>query len=128
MDPKSLRYAKSHEWATVEGDTVTVGITQFAVDLLTDLTHVELPKVGRTVTAGMACGEIESVKAVSDIYSPADGEISSTNVEAAGNPGLITADPYGQGWLFKLKLRPGASLGHLMDLQQYEEHVRNEGH
>jgi len=128
MDPKTLHYAKTHEWAFVQGDTATVGITQFAVDLLTDLTHVELPKVGRTVTVGMACGEIESVKAVSDIYAPADGEISAINSEAVGNLELITADPYGQGWLFKLKLKPGASLSHLMDLKQYEEHVKNEGH
>jgi glycine cleavage system H protein len=128
MDPKTLRYAKTHEWSAADNDVLTVGITQFAVDLLTDLTHVELPKVGKPVKAGAACGEIESVKAVSDLYAPADGEIIDVNHEAAGNPGLITSDPYGQGWLFKLKLAPGASLSHLMDLQQYEEHVRNEGH
>lgn len=128
MDPKTLRYAKTHEWVFVQGDTATVGITQFAVDLLTDLTHVELPKVGRSVTAGTACGEIESVKAVSDIYAPVDGEISAANVEVVSNLGLITADPYGQGWLFKMKVKAGASLGHLMDLPQYEEHVKNEAH
>ena len=91
MDPQSLRYARSHEWSAVEGDTVRVGITQFAVDLLTDLTYVELPKVGRTVQAGMAIGEIESVKAVSDLYSPVEGEVTEINNEAAANPGLITA-------------------------------------
>lgn len=128
MDPKTLRYAKTHEWSAADNDVLTVGISQFAVDLLTDLTHVELPKVGKAVKAGAACGEIESVKAVSDLYAPADGEISAVNNEAAANPGLITTDPYGQGWLFQLKLAPGASLGHLMDLQQYEEHVNNEGH
>jgi glycine cleavage system H protein len=127
MDPKTLKYAKSHEWSAVEGDTVRVGITQFAVDLLTDLTHVELPKVGRSVQHGMAIGEIESVKAVSDLYSPVDGEISEVNAEAAANPGLITASPYGEGWLFKIKLKPGAKLDHLLDLQQYEAHIA-EGH
>ena len=128
MDPKTLRYAKSHEWSALDKDVITVGITQFAVDLLTDLTHVELPKVGRSVKAGASCGEIESVKAVSDLYAPADGEISEINNEAAANPGLITTDPYGQGWLFKIKLAPGSNLNHLLDLQQYEEHVKNEGH
>ena len=128
MDPKSLRYAKSHEWAAQAGDTVTVGITQFAVDLLTDLTHVELPKSGRSVHAGTTCGEIESVKAVSDLYSPVEGEVTDINAEAAANPGLITSDPYGQGWLLKIKLAPGATLDHLLTLPQYEEHVANEGH
>ncbi len=128
MDPKTLRYAKSHEWSAADKDTLTVGITQFAVDLLTDLTHVELPKVGKAVKAGASCGEIEPVKAVSDLYAPADGEITAVNSDAAGNPGLITTDPYGQGWLFKMKLAPGTSLSHLMDLAQYEEHVQHEGH
>jgi glycine cleavage system H protein len=123
IDPKSLRYAKTHEWANLEGDLVRVGISQFAVELLTDLTHLELPKVGRGVTAGAAIGEIESVKAVSDLYSPVDGDIAEVNHEAAGNPGLITADPYGQGWLFKVKLKPGGKLDHLLDLKQYEQSV-----
>ncbi|MFL5328061.1 MAG: glycine cleavage system protein GcvH [Gemmataceae bacterium] len=127
MDPQNLRYAKTHEWSAVEGDQVKVGITKFAVDLLTDLTHVELPKVGRSTTAGAAVGEIESVKAVSDLYSPVDGEIVAVNQEAAGNPGLITNDPYGEGWLFKVKLKPGAKLDHLLDLKQYEAHIA-EGH
>ena len=128
MDPKNLRYAKTHEWASVEGDTVTVGVSQFAVDLLTDITHVELPKVGRAVTAGAAIGEIESVKAVSDLYAPVEGTISAVNSDAAANPGLVTAEPYGQGWLFKITTKPGASLGHLLDIKQYEEHVAHEAH
>lgn len=128
MDPKSLRYAKSHEWAAEDGDLIRVGITQFAVDLLTDLTHVELPKTGKEVKAGSTCGEIESVKAVSDLYAPVDGEVVAVNHEAVGNPGLITTDPYGQGWLLKIKLAPGASLGHLLDLKGYETQVAAEGH
>jgi glycine cleavage system H protein len=128
MDPKSLRYAKSHEWAAINGDTVTVGVSQFAVDLLTDVTHVELPKVGRSVTAGAACGEIESVKAVSDLYAPVEGTVAAVNTDAAANPGLVSSDPYGQGWLFKITVKPGTTLSHLFDIKQYEEHVRNEGH
>lgn len=128
MDAKNLRYAKSHEWASAAGTIVTVGVSQFAVDLLTDITHVELPKVGRSVTAGAACGEIESVKAVSDLYAPVEGVISAINEDAAANPGLITAEPYGQGWLFKITTQPGANLDHLLNLAQYQEHVANEGH
>jgi glycine cleavage system H protein len=128
MDPKNLRYAKTHEWAAAQGDTVTVGVSQFAVDLLTDITHVELPKVGRSVTAGAACGEIESVKAVSDLYAPVEGVIAAVNTDAAANPGLVSSEPYGQGWLFKITTKPGASLGHLLDLKQYEDHVAHEGH
>lgn len=128
MDPKTLRYAKSHEWAGREGDLVRVGISQFAVDLLTDLTHLELPKVGRGVQAGSACGEIESVKSVNDIYAPVDGEVAEVNHEVVSNLGWINGDPYGKGWLFKIKLKPGASLDHLMTLEQYQDHVQHEGH
>jgi glycine cleavage system H protein len=128
MDPKTLRYAKTHEWAALDGDTVTVGITQFAVDLLTDLTHVELPKIGRTASVGAAIGEIESVKAVSDLYAPVEGEVVAVNHEVASNPGLITADPYGNGWLAKIRVASGGNLDHLMNLQQYEEHLANEQH
>lgn len=128
MDPKTLRYAKTHEWAAVNGDTVTVGVSQFAVDLLTDITHVELPKVGRSVTAGAACGEIESVKAVSDLYAPVEGTIAAVNSDAAANPGLISSEPYGQGWLFKITIKPGTKFDHLLDLKQYEDHVAHEGH
>jgi glycine cleavage system H protein len=128
MDPKTLRYAKTHEWAALNGDIVTVGVSQFAVDLLTDITHVELPKVGRSVTAGAACGEIESVKAVSDLYAPVEGTVAAVNSDAAANPGLVTAEPYGQGWLFKITVKPGTKLDHLLDLKQYEDHVTHEAH
>jgi glycine cleavage system H protein len=128
MDPKSLRYAKTHEWAALEGDTVRIGITQFAVDLLTDLTHVELPKLGRSANAGSAFGEIESVKAVSDLYAPVEGIIAAVNSDAAANPGLISTEPYGQGWLFKITVKPGTKLDHLLDLKQYEDHVAHEAH
>ena len=106
---------------------MTVGVSQFAVDLLTDITHVELPKIGRSVTACAACGEIESVKAVSDLYWPlVDGTIAAVNSDAAANPGLISTEPYGQGWLFKITVKPGTKLDHLLDLKQYEDHVRME--
>jgi glycine cleavage system H protein len=128
MDPNSLRYSKTHEWAALVGDTVTVGISQFAVDLLTDLTHIELPKLGRSVSAGAAIGEIESVKAVSDLYAPVDGEVVAVNHEVASNLGLINADPYGQGWLFKIKLKPGSTLDRLMNLGEYKKQIDAEGH
>src|SRR5687767_13390694 len=98
MDPKQLRYAPTHEWAHLENGVCTVGITKFAVEQLTDVTHVELPKVGRQVQAGGAMGEIESVKAVSDIYAPVDGAVVENNqASLEADPGVIAADPYGRG-------------------------------
>src|SRR6516165_12826555 len=99
MEPKNLRYAKSHEWAILEGDTCTLGISKFAVDQLTDVVYIELPEVGDHVFAGESFGEIESVKAVSDIYSPINGEVSEVNEKLLNDPGAIGEDPYGKGWL-----------------------------
>ncbi|MBX7103938.1 MAG: glycine cleavage system protein GcvH [Gemmataceae bacterium] len=128
MDPKTLRYTKTHEWVAVDGDVATVGVSRFAADLLNDITFVGLPATGKAVSAGKDCGAIETVKSANDLYSPVDGEISAANHEVATNPGLIQEDPYGQGWLFKVKMSPGASLGHLLDAAAYEEHCANEAH
>src|SRR5262245_60900179 len=107
MDPKTLRYAATHEWAARDGDTVTVGITKFAVEQLTDVTHVELPTVGRAVTAGQPFGEVESVKSVNDLYSPVTGEIIAVNDALATDPSLVTNDPLTGGWMIKIKVKPG---------------------
>jgi glycine cleavage system H protein len=128
MDPKTLRYSESHEWAALDGDLCTVGITQFAVEQLTDVTHVELPKPGRGVTAREPFGEIESVKSVNDLYAPVDGTVVEANAAAEQDPGLITRDPYGAGWLVKIRVKPGATLGHLMALDAYEKQIASEGH
>jgi glycine cleavage system H protein len=128
MDPKNLRYAPSHEWAYLEGDRCTVGITQFAVEQLTDIVYIELPDVGDHVFKGESFGEIESVKAVSDLYSPVDGEVVEVNEKLVDDPTKITADPYGKGWMVKIKVEPGQNLDHLMNLEQYQKQIASEGH
>src|SRR5262245_23813009 len=121
MDPKNLRYATTHEWARLEGDQCTVGITQFAVEQLTDIVYVELPDPGDHVFTGNDFGEIESVKAVSPLVSPVDGEVVAVNEKLLNDPGDITADPYGNGWMVKIKVEPGTTLDHLLTLEKYEK-------
>jgi glycine cleavage system H protein len=128
MDPKNLRYAATHEWASLEGDQCTVGITQFAVEQLTDLVFVELPEVGDHVFKGQSFGEIESVKAVSELYSPVNGEVAEINEKLLDDPAKISADPYGKGWMAKIKVEPGTTLDHLMTLDKYEKQIASEEH
>jgi glycine cleavage system H protein len=128
MDPKTLRYSATHEWAHLDGDICTVGITKFAVDQLTDVVYVDLPDVGDNVFAGEGFGEIESVKAVSDLYAPINGEIQAVNEAVVNDPSSITEDPYGKGWLVKIKIEPGATLDHLLTLERYEKQIAAEDH
>ena len=104
MDPQKLRYAKTHEWASLEGDVCTVGLTKFAVDQLTDIIYIDLPDVDDPPSAGDSFGEIESVKAVSDLYAPVDGEVIAVNEKLQNDPTLVSKDPYGKGWLIKVKV------------------------
>ena len=103
-DPKDLQYAKSHEWVRVEGDIATVGITDHAQKALGDITYAECPQVDDSVEAGKECGSIESVKAASDIFSPVSGTVTEVNGELEDAPETVNGDPYGAGWLFKVKL------------------------
>jgi glycine cleavage system H protein len=128
MDPKKLRYAPTHEWAVVEGDVCMVGLSKFAVDQLTDVVYIELPEVGDHVFAGESCGEIESVKAVSDIYSPINGEVIEVNEKLLNDPSGISDDPLGKGWLVRIKIEPGATLDHLLTLEKYEKQIASEEH
>ncbi len=128
MTRPDLRYAKSHEWAKLDGDTVTVGVTQYAVDQLTDVTHLQLPKAGAQVVAGSVFGEIESVKAVFDLYAPVTGEVVAVNTPLATDPSPINADCYGGGWMLRVKVAPGATLEHLMDQATYDEQLASAGH
>ena len=128
MDPTTLRYAASHEWAHLAGDECTIGITQFAVDQLTDVVYIELPDVGDHVFAGDSFGEIESVKAVSDLYAPASGEVAEVNEKVVNDPAVIADDPYGKGWMIKIKVEPKTTLDHLMTLEKYEKQIASEGH
>jgi len=128
MDPKKLRYAKTHEWANLEGDVCTVGITQFAVDQLTDVVYIELPEVRDHTFLGEGFGEIESVKAVSDLYAPVNGEVIEINESLLEDPTIVAKDPYGKGWMAKIKVEPGTALDHLMTLEQYDKQIASEEH
>jgi glycine cleavage system H protein len=128
MDPKSLRYAPTHEWANLDGDVCTVGITKFAVEQLTDVVYIELPDVGDHVFEKDGFGEIESVKAVSDLYAPVNGEVIAVNETVVNDPSLVAEDPYGKGWMIKIKVERGTTLDKLMTLEQYEKQIASEGH
>ncbi len=125
---KKLRYAKTHEWASREGDICTVGLTQFAVDQLTDVIYIELPDVGEPTNAGDSFGEIESVKSVNDLYAPVSGEVQAVNDALDADPSLTSKDPYDKGWLVKIKLDEGAGLDHLMTLEEYKKQIASESH
>ena len=117
--PADLRYAKSHEWLRVTGDTGTVGITDHAQHELTDVVFVELPKLGRKLKAGEACAVVESVKTASDIYPPASGEVMEVNPAVVENPALVNTEPYVGGWFFKLKLSAPEEVAALLTPEQY---------
>ncbi|MGD0539382.1 MAG: glycine cleavage system protein GcvH [Verrucomicrobiota bacterium] len=119
--PSELRYAKSHEWLRVAGDTGTVGLTDHAQHELTDVVFVELPAVGRNLQAGETCAVVESVKTASDVYSPVAGTVTAVNAVVVDNPALINTDPYGAGWLFQLKLGAAAPVDVLLDAAAYRK-------
>ena len=121
--PSDLKYAKSHEWIRVSGDTATVGISDHAQSELTDIVFVELPTVGRQVKAGEACAVVESVKTASDIYSPVSGEIVVLNKPVTDNPALVNTEPYAGGWFFKIKLSNPAELNALLSPEDYKKQI-----
>ena len=117
--PEDLRYTEEHEWVRVEGDEVVVGITDHAQDALTDIVYVELPEVGTSVMAGDGFGSVESVKSVSEIFAPLSGELSSVNEALEDAPELINDDPYGTGWIVRMRLADNEVLGDLLDAAGY---------
>ena len=120
-NPSDLKYTKSHEWVRDNGDeTVTVGITEHAQELLGDVVFVELPELESNLAAEENCGVIESVKAASDMYSPLDGEVIEVNEELDGEPELINSAPFGEGWIFSMKISSTDQLSELMDADEYE--------
>ena len=122
--PSDLKYSKSHEWVRGSGNVATVGITDHAQHELTDVVFVELPEVGRKVKAGEACAVVESVKTASDIYSPVSGEIAEVNKPVADNPALVNTEPYGGGWLYKVKLSNPSELEGLLGPEQYAAQIQ----
>jgi glycine cleavage system H protein len=123
--PNNYRYLETHEWHLLEGDTVTIGITQIAADELTDITFVSLPKVGTPVQANKRFGEIESVKASSDLYSGVSGTVSAVNAELNNNPGLVNKDPYKSAWMIKLKVTNPDEMNKLLSVEDY---LKKTGH
>lgn len=127
MDPTQLKFARTHEWLKVEGNTATVGISDFAVKELTDLVYIQLPAVGSQVTAGDGFGEVESVKAVSDLYSPVNGKVIAVNEELPDNLAWLGEDPYGKGWIVKIEL-DGSPSTDLMNHADYQAFCQSAGH
>lgn len=121
--PEDLKYTETHEWVRVEGDIATVGITDHAQSELSDVVYFEPPAEGRQVVAREACAVVESVKAASDIYAPIDGEIVAANSEVSSNPALINTDPFGSGWLFRIKIANPAQLDSLKSPADYRSQI-----
>jgi len=128
MAPENLKYTKTHEWVAVEGDTATIGISDFAVHLLSDLVYADLPAVGKKTTQGQPFGEVESVKAVSDLYAPVGGEIIARNDALPDNLDLLTKDPFGAGWMVKVRVADASELSKLLDHVAYKVHCEAEKH
>lgn len=123
--PDDLKYTENDEWIRVEGEAATIGITDYAQDQLNDLVYVEFKDVGESFAAGEAFGEVESVKAASEVYMPVAGEITEVNEELEGEPEIINEDPYGNGWLVKIKVTDDSRLAGLMDADAYKEYCDN---
>ena len=128
MDPANARFAKTHEWVSIEGEIATIGISDFAVKELTDLVYIDLPEVGRTLDAGESFGEVESVKAVSDLYAPLAGEVLEVNNSLQDDPEALSEDPYGRGWILKLKFSDSSAIEELLDRKAYDTHCASEEH
>ncbi len=120
MDPENLRYTKEHEWVLVEGDIGTIGITFHAQEELGDIVYVDLPKAGTVLEQGKTIGSVESVKAVSDIYTPVSGEVVEVNASLADSPEILNKEPYGAGWLVKIKLSEPGEAAKLLTAAEYQ--------
>lgn len=126
--PENLRYTRTHEWAKFDADLVTIGVTQFAAEQLTDVTYLELPHVGDHVFANQECGQVETVKSVNPLYSPVEGEVVAVNEKLIEEPNELTKDPYGEGWMIKVRAeKPNADQG-LLTAEQYAKQLKSEGH
>ncbi len=119
--PEHLKYTEEHEWLALDGDVATVGVTDFAQDSLGDIVFVELPDQGDTINAGEPCGELESTKSVSELYAPATGEVVAINEDIRDTPELVNSDPYGDGWLFRVRV---GELPELLDAADYAEIIK----
>lgn len=126
--PKDLRYTKTHEWARLDGDLATIGLSDFAQNELGDITYLELPEVGDAVTLGEPLGVVESVKAASDIYSPVGGEVVERNEDAIGSPEIVNQSPYERAWLIKVRVPDASEFESLMPPDEYDEFAAAAAH
>ena len=124
MAKENLLYSKDHEWVRREGDAVVVGVTDYAQHELGDVVYVDLPAVGKELKKGDPAANIESVKAVSDVFAPVAGTITAANSKLSDTPELVNQDPFAEGWIFKMKVAQASELGELMDLKKYEEYLK----
>ena len=128
MDPQQLKFARSHEWVAVDGNQATIGISDFAVKELTDLVYIQLPDVGRRIQQGESFGEVESVKAVSDLYAPCAGEVAAVNSKLVDDLAPLSSDPFGEGWIVKVTIDDPSQLDNLMDHAAYQQFCESEAH
>ena len=124
--PADLKYTREHEWVAVQGNVGTIGITQYAQSELGDIVFVELPGIGTHIVAGEQCGTVESVKAVSELYAPASGEVIAVNAALSNNPETLNQDPYGEGWIVKITIANPDEIGGLLSADDYRKHVEDE--
>ncbi|PJF27338.1 MAG: glycine cleavage system protein H [Phototrophicales bacterium] len=123
--PSDLKYLKSDEWLRIEGETGTIGISDFAQDQLNDVVYVDLPEVGRTLAAGESFGSVESVKAASELVTPVAGEVIAVNDDLEKTPELVNSDPYGKGWMVRIRITDASAADSMMDAAAYEEYCKN---
>ena len=128
MDPQTAKFSKSHEWVILDGEEAVIGISDFAVKQLTDLVYIELPPVGKSFSAGEEFGVVESVKAASDLYAPIGGEVTAANTDLEEDLAVLSDDPFGKGWMIKLKPADPSEIEALMDRAAYEAHCQSESH
>ena len=121
LTPENLQYTKEHEWVSVDANTYTMGITDYAQAALGDIVYVQLPKVGESVTSEKVCGEVESTKSVSEIYAPISGKVTSTNKKLDSNPEIINSDPYGDGWIAEIEISTPTLQESLLSAKEYQE-------
>jgi len=126
VNPEDMHYTQSHEWVRIDGDVGTIGITDYAQKELGEIVYLELPEVGRVFNAGDEFGTVESVKAVSELFTPVSGEIAEINKGAVAEPGIVNDDPFGDGWLIKMKLTTDEEAGKLMSADEYAKYVQQE--
>ena len=123
MYPEDLKYTAEHEWVRVDGDSVVVGITQYAQDQLGDIVYVSLPEPGDTISPGASIGELESTKSVSDLFAPVSGVVTERNEQLDQTPELVNSDPYGEGWLIKVRIDDPAAVAGLLDAASYRDSI-----